>query len=167
MKNSTDATYRCHTLPLAAVLILVLIGIWGCIEETEPVSAEVAEADAASDSQTAAYMVSGGELYATYCASCHGPDAKGRGPVASLLTIPPPDLTQIQVRHDGTFPVDSLYRMIDGRDEVPAHGTREMPIWGNAWHTTESAPQSEEQIEHRINLLIEYLRAIQVEDSKP
>ena len=159
---SSTTLYR-RSLPLAAFLIAILVGLAGCVGETESVSDDIAEVGSATDSLTTDYMVSGRELYETYCASCHGPAAKGDGPVASLLTIPPPDLTQIQARHDGTFPVDTLYRMIDGRDEVPAHGTREMPIWGNAWRTTESAPQTEEAIEHRINLLIEYLRSIQVE----
>ena len=27
------------------------------------------------------------------CASCHGADAKGKGPVGDQLKIPPPDLT--------------------------------------------------------------------------
>ena len=27
------------------------------------------------------------------CASCHGTDAKGKGPVSDQLKIPPPDLT--------------------------------------------------------------------------
>ncbi|HMB93104.1 MAG TPA: cytochrome c [Rhodothermales bacterium] len=163
MKNNQATTSPHLALSLVVMLIAVLVGFVGCVEETESVSDGVAETGSPSDSLATNYMVSGRELYETYCASCHGPAAKGDGPVASLLTIPPPDLTQIQQRYGGTFPVDTLYYMIDGRDEVPAHGTREMPIWGNAWRTTESAPQNEEEIEQRINLLIEYLRSIQVE----
>ena len=46
----------------------------------------------------------GPELYMAYCASCHGKDAKGDGPMAKLLKTPPPDLTAIAVRNGGMFP---------------------------------------------------------------
>jgi len=41
------------------------------------------------------YMPSGEQTYKQYCAACHGADAKGHGPVASVLTTPPPDLTTL------------------------------------------------------------------------
>ncbi len=67
------------------------------------------------------------------CAACHGERAKGDGPVAGLLLTEPPDLTSIRKRRGGQFPASWVYRIIDGRNEVRAHGPREMPIWGSRY----------------------------------
>ena len=68
----------------------------------------------------------GGQAFATHCASCHGADARGSGPVAAALNIRPADLTRIAARRGGDFPADDLAAWIDGRLASPAHGTREM-----------------------------------------
>lgn len=78
------------------------------------------------------------------CASCHGADGKGNGPLAELLTVALPDLTQLQKNNDGVFPFEYLYRVIDGREFVGAHGTRDMPIWGNEYN--EAAVEKYNQI---------------------
>ena len=163
---TTPPVARLLLAPLSAVLLAAALTLMGCMEtETTSDQAEAVEtpADAMEASSEGDFVADGRTMYMTYCANCHGPEGKGDGPVAELLTVPPPDLTRIRARHGGSFPVDDLYTMIDGREEVPAHGTREMPIWGNAWRTVEGAPQSEETVRERINLLIEYLRSIQVE----
>lgn len=67
------------------------------------------------------------------CAACHGDDGRGGGPVAELLVIKPPDLTSIRKRHGGEFPASRVYRIIDGRNELRAHGRRDMPIWGDRY----------------------------------
>lgn len=67
------------------------------------------------------------------CAACHGDDGRGGGPVAELLVITPPDLTSIRKRHGGEFPASRVYRIIDGRNELRAHGRRDMPIWGDRY----------------------------------
>ena len=41
---------------------------------------------------TAVSIENGKRLFQIYCALCHGPDAKGAGPVATKF-VPPPDLT--------------------------------------------------------------------------
>lgn len=71
----------------------------------------------------------GRHLYLTHCWQCHGKDAKGDGPMASMLVIPPPDLTQLAARNNGVFPLESVARQIDGRNALLAHGG-EMPIYG-------------------------------------
>jgi len=60
----------------------------------------------------------GAELFETHCASCHGADARGNGPAASALNVPPTDLTRIAARHGGTFPESSIARVIDGRFDL-------------------------------------------------
>ena len=73
----------------------------------------------------------GPELYAAYCASCHGKDAKGDGPAGKALRTSPPDLTRIAERNGGMFPFVRVQQIISGEDQTPtAHGTREMPVWG-------------------------------------
>ena len=69
-------------------------------------------------------------MFANYCASCHGLDAKGTGPAAPALKKVPADLTKISARNGGTFPEVKVKRYIEGLDEVAAHGSRDMPMWG-------------------------------------
>lgn len=64
------------------------------------------------------------------CASCHGIDGKGGGPVSGQLKVAPPDLTVLTKNNKGVFPVASVYAIIDGRQAIAAHGTREMSVWG-------------------------------------
>ena len=73
----------------------------------------------------------GRDLFEFYCASCHGRDGKGSGPVASALKNPPPDLTTIARRNGGTFPRARVESFVTGGDRlVSAHGSNEMPVWG-------------------------------------
>ncbi len=67
------------------------------------------------------------------CAACHGESGKGDGLVAGLLLVKPPDLTSIRKRHGGEFPTSWVYRIIDGRNEMRPHGSKEMPIWGDRY----------------------------------
>ena len=66
------------------------------------------------------------------CASCHGTNGKGNGPLVSLLTRKPTDLTLLAKNNQGVFPMNRLYEVIDG-EGVPAHGARDMPVWGRAY----------------------------------
>jgi mono/diheme cytochrome c family protein len=104
----------------------------------------------------------GEELYRSYCRSCHGDGGRGDGPVAEHLKVAPADLTQIARRNDGEFPREWVYERIDGRENVTAHGTSEMPVWGDALSKTQGG-LSEEQVNKRITHLVAYLASIQVE----
>ena len=57
-----------------------------------------------------------------------------------------------------TSPADQT---IDGRKDVEAHGSREMPVWGNIWGEESGAPVADDVVEKRINELVEYIRSIQ------
>ncbi|WP_375552642.1 c-type cytochrome [Rhodophyticola porphyridii] len=72
----------------------------------------------------------GREHFVTYCAACHGMEGRGDGRMAELLTVLPPDLTQLSVGNDGVFPTYRVARQIDGRDPLLAHGG-EMPLFGS------------------------------------
>jgi mono/diheme cytochrome c family protein len=102
----------------------------------------------------------GRTLFATYCASCHGREARGDGPVASMLRGEPSDLTQLASKNGGMFPAERVRRMIDGREPyVRAHGNIEMPIWGDAFIRRDRL--TDEAARERIDAIVQYLAAIQ------
>jgi mono/diheme cytochrome c family protein len=74
--------------------------------------------------------------YESSCASCHGLSGKGDGPLARALVSQPSDLTRLAKRNGGVFPAQRVHDIIDGRKEVEAHGTREMPVWGREYRST-------------------------------
>jgi mono/diheme cytochrome c family protein len=110
------------------------------------------------------------------CASCHGADAKGKGPVSEQLKVPPPDLTVLARNNNGVFPTNAVYEIMYGSKTVPAHGTREMPIWGERFNPIVSLPHNvdpsywkmagleqspEVVVRTRILAVIDYLNRIQ------
>lgn len=110
-------------------------------------------------------IIAGGRgKYEQYCAACHGPLAKGDGPLTKLLTVKPADLTQLSKRNHGQFPFWRVYRTIDGREAVGGHGSREMPLWGSIFQVEESATQAPYQadiVRGRIWQLVYFLESIQ------
>ena len=73
----------------------------------------------------------GADLFRFYCATCHGREGKGDGPVASALNRRPPDLTTIARRNGGRFPADRVEAFVTGdREPTLAHGSADMPVWG-------------------------------------
>jgi mono/diheme cytochrome c family protein len=105
-------------------------------------------------------VVSGSAVFRTYCAACHGVDAKGDGPLADGLRVRPPDLTLLAKRNSGTYPDDTVYRIIDGRKPVKGHGGADMPVWGDAFRSSHDS-YSEEKVREKIGALVEYLKSIQ------
>ncbi|QID16651.1 cytochrome c [Nitrogeniibacter mangrovi] len=71
--------------------------------------------------------------YMNKCAVCHGASGKGDGGAVDLLKVAPADLTVLSKNNGGVFPVDRVYQVIDGRQVVRGHGSRDMPIWGNMY----------------------------------
>ena len=69
----------------------------------------------------------GEALYRRHCASCHGVSGRGDGPAAASLKMPPTDLAQLRMS------VQDLMEVIDGRTKVLAHGSSEMPVWGEVF----------------------------------
>jgi mono/diheme cytochrome c family protein len=104
----------------------------------------------------------GSDLFRSYCASCHGADGKGRGPVANVLKVPPADLTTLARRNGGKYPAalvrDTLY---GARTPNPsaAHGTSEMPLWGSIFKQLDV---KESVAKVRVDNLVKYLESIQI-----
>ena len=95
-------------------------------------------------------------MYKNYCSACHGPEGKGNGPAASALKTAPADLTKISARNGGTFPDTKVMRYIQGLDEVPAHGSRDMPMWGDLFGSL-----NRETVDLRIRNLTDYVKSLQ------
>ena len=106
----------------------------------------------------ASAAASGAASFKIYCASCHGMQAKGDGPLAEHLKVPPADLTRLSERNGGSFPFEDVRKKIDGREKVSAHGSKDMPVWGDAFKTTDT----EEQAQKRIEAITHFLWSIQV-----
>ena len=86
--------------------------------------------------------VAGAEIFRAFCAACHGVEARGDGPTAKVLTVPPADLTQLAASNGGVFPVFRVVRQIDGRDPMLAHGG-EMPLFGRLFDYPDGSIASE------------------------
>jgi mono/diheme cytochrome c family protein len=97
-------------------------------------------------------------MFREYCAACHGPEGKGNGPAAPALKTAPADLTRISARNGGTFPVAKVRRYIQGLDELPAHGNRDMPVWGQLFR---GMVGGEAAAQLRVQQLVEYLQKMQ------
>jgi mono/diheme cytochrome c family protein len=100
----------------------------------------------------------GPQLFRQFCASCHGPNGDGDGPVAPFFRLIPPDLTLIARRAGGAFPAGRMQRIVDGREVLPAHGSREMPVWGMQFSLVTGEQAAADAA---IARLVEHLRSIQ------
>jgi mono/diheme cytochrome c family protein len=108
-----------------------------------------------------------------YCAQCHGMDGTGDGPVASALKKKPANLTLLSKNNGGVFPEKEVRDFIDGTKTSAAHGSRAMPIWGDAFRmraASEGAGQTlgsvgltQQQVDAKINGLVDYVKSIQVQ----
>ena len=79
----------------------------------------------------AAHAESAGQAeYMNSCASCHGADGRGKGPMIEYLSVSPPALTGLAEANGGVFPMGRVIEVIDGRRGVRGHGSEQMPIWG-------------------------------------
>ncbi len=102
--------------------------------------------------------IQGQDLFKSYCASCHGLDAKGHGPMAASLKIAPADLRRISIRNHDTFPMMRVEKIIAGEELPAGHGSSEMPVWGPIFSRVTSDVDLGRV---RIDNLARYLRDIQ------
>jgi mono/diheme cytochrome c family protein len=104
----------------------------------------------------------GREGYLRACASCHGVQGRGDGPVASALRGPPPDLTTLSSRYGGAFPRDVVVAVVTGEREVPAHGTRLMPVWNERFGSSSGAAAvAALYTRRRLESLADYVESLQ------
>jgi mono/diheme cytochrome c family protein len=102
---------------------------------------------------------SGKEMFESYCAPCHGKDAKGDGPAAPALKQLPANLTQLAKLNGGKYPADKVTSVLRGQAQLMAHGDQEMPVWGPVfWKMSQG---KEEIVQMRIANLNRYIESLQ------
>lgn len=108
--------------------------------------------------------------YMNKCAVCHGQSGKGDGGAIDILKTAPTNLTFLSKNNGGVFPFERVYMVIDGRQAVTGHGSRDMPIWGGSYsqekakageYFFEMPYDMEMYVRARILALIDYLNRIQ------
>lgn len=102
---------------------------------------------------------SGQEMYKAYCAVCHGVDGKGNGPAAEALKVPPTDLTTMAAKNAGKYPALKVSAIIRGEQVLAAHGTKDMPIWGNLFWSMSAGHETE--VQQRVANLNKYMESLQ------
>ncbi len=103
--------------------------------------------------------VSGADMFTSYCAVCHGRDLKGGGPAVAALKMPPPDLTTLSARNNSKFPELRVYQAIRGDLEMPAHGSKDMPVWGIVFSSMSHDNGAGQQM--RLANLTGYIKSLQ------
>jgi mono/diheme cytochrome c family protein len=142
-----------------ALLLVVASAGWASIAAAQAPAAPKPPTTVAPPGSPVA-AVSGAYAFRTYCASCHGADGKGEGPLAENLRFHPPDLTLIAKRTGGEFPTEKVLQIVDGRSPLKGHGGPDMPIWGDAFRNAETG-YDDAAARAKVRLVVEYLKTIQ------
>ena len=138
---------------LTLAFMLAILGLFSFAQQNE-VNKEVKHVPVKPTS-----AASGSGMYKMYCAVCHGTDGKGGGPAAEALKTPPTDLTTLAKKEGGKFPSAHVASAIRGDINVPAHGSKDMPIWGNLfWHMSQG---HEGEVQLRVANLTNYIESLQ------
>lgn len=124
------------------------------------VAVSVLSAPVNDSSDSLKAVPSGRQIYREYCADCHGLEAKGDGPYAPMLKVPPPNLTTLSKRHDGKFPYDYVSDVLRfGPGPTILHGSAEMPTWGPIFQYLDK--NDERFVRQRIKNLSNFLASLQ------
>lgn len=102
---------------------------------------------------------SGKEMFKSYCAVCHGTDAKGNGPAASALKTAPTDLTLLAQKNGGKYPSAHVAAVLRGQSTTPSHGSADMPIWGPLFSSISQGHEA--QVQQRTANLVTYIANLQ------
>lgn len=102
---------------------------------------------------------SGNYMFESYCAVCHGRDAKGGGPAAPALKVPPADLTMLAKKEGGKYPSAHVASVLRGQADMASHGSKEMPVWGPLFLSISQGHDAE--VHQRIANLVAYLETLQ------
>ena len=151
--NAAAAYYKAMKIKISQILILAIVAVCfipALSAQNPPQIKRIAAHPIAS--------VNGPDLFREYCAVCHGSEAKGNGPAAAGLKTKPADLTLISRKNNNKYPELHVQNVIEGDDALAAHGSRDMPIWGQIFHHMSS---NEDLGTVRIYNLVKYIEQIQ------
>jgi len=102
---------------------------------------------------------SGKDMFNSYCAVCHGTDAKGAGPAASAMKTNPVDLTALAKKSGGKYPASHVAAVLRGQAITASHGSQDMPIWGPLFSSISQGHEA--QVQQRIANLVDYIGTLQ------
>lgn len=143
--------------PSKVLALLIALLVLGTLLFVVPSLAEEAKTNGPADERTERGRIS----YRVHCANCHGDAGDGRGPMAEVMSVEPTDLTRLAARNHGTFPTEEVYRAIDGRQEIVAHGRPGMPVWGLGLQDPGRDQDQEPIVREQILDLVAYLETLQ------
>ena len=103
---------------------------------------------------------SGQDMYKSYCAACHGVDGKGNGPASDALKVPATNLATLAQKNGGKYPALKVAAVIHGDDQMAAHGSKDMPIWGSLFWGLSGGHDAE--VQQRIVNLNKYIESLQI-----
>jgi mono/diheme cytochrome c family protein len=117
-------------------LLLLLVGILSAVQGR---SAGTGQQEKGLKKVDISYTAptSGAEMYKSYCAACHGTEGKGDGPAVEFLKTPPPDLRMLAQHNQGKYPADHVAMTLRLGTRSRAHGTSDMPLWGELFRTVD------------------------------
>jgi mono/diheme cytochrome c family protein len=92
-------------------------------------------------------------------AACHGTDGKGGGPAGGALKNAPADLSVRSKNNSGKYPAPEVTSAIRGTADLPAHGSKEMPMWGPLFWILSNRHESE--VQQRVANLTQYIETLQ------
>jgi mono/diheme cytochrome c family protein len=140
------------------VALSVFVGV-GVVAAAPVATAQATQPTVKREVARPASSTEGNAVYNQYCAPCHGVDGKGKGPAAPAMKVPPTDLTTYAKRHGGQFSEMDLTEVIENERAMPAHGSKDMPIWGEVFRATE---QDLDMRKLRMHNLLAYVKSLQV-----
>ena len=141
------------------ILMFIALIVFTCVAAAQDKTQDQSEKSIKHVPIKPTSAVSGKEMYTTYCAVCHGTDGKGGGPAASALKAPPSDLTVLSKNNGGKYPALKVTAAIHGEGGVPAHGSKEMPVWGALFFSMSGGHESE--VQQRVTNLTKYIESLQ------
>jgi mono/diheme cytochrome c family protein len=106
-------------------------------------------------------VAEGKRYFLSYCASCHGVNGDGHGPVAPALSTSPANLRLLGEKYGTPLPAARLANLIDGRSAIRAHGSREMPVWGEKLYQLGQGERGDTGVSEVIGKIVAYLNTIQ------
>jgi mono/diheme cytochrome c family protein len=139
----------------SVILLAVVVATVGlCLAQDKTQQKPVVKETAIKPTSAA----SGKEMFAQYCAPCHGVDGKGNGPAASAMKSQPTDLTQLARKNNGKYP-DSHIAQLLKQGGPGAHGSADMPVWGPLFQSLDKYHDA--VVQQRVSNLVNYMETLQ------
>jgi mono/diheme cytochrome c family protein len=150
MKNNSQCVARCSIVLAVAVLVLGL--------------RMYAQAPTSGPNVTIRFAPityiapgDGPHMYGQYCAACHGDSARGNGPAAPALAVPPTDLTIV--------PETRLRNVLYDRIAWQTHEAVGMPYWYDSFQALDQL-RSQDFSDMRVNTIVFYVKKLQASSAQ-